>query len=63
MVGGALWLVWRQWKRGGALRPARENPKRDPEVLKAVTLLPQAQALEAKAQQVLRARIAANQVH
>jgi hypothetical protein len=31
MVGGAFWLVWRQWKRGGSLRPARKA--RDPEVL------------------------------
>ena len=31
MAGGALWLVWRQWKRGSIARPARTA--HDPEVL------------------------------
>ncbi|MFC3652101.1 hypothetical protein ACFONN_11150 [Dyella humi] len=32
-VGGALWLVWRQWKRGRAAMPGAARQARQPEVL------------------------------
>jgi threonine/homoserine/homoserine lactone efflux protein len=32
-VGGALWLVWRQWKRGRAAMPGASRKARQPEVL------------------------------
>lgn len=32
-VGGALWLVWRQWKRGRAAVPGAAAQARQPEVL------------------------------
>jgi len=32
-VGGALWLVWRQWKRGRAAMPGVGRKARQPEVL------------------------------
>lgn len=32
-VGGALWLVWRQWKHGRATMPGAARTARQPEVL------------------------------
>lgn len=32
-VGGALWLVWRQWKRSRAAVPGASRRERQPEVL------------------------------
>jgi threonine/homoserine/homoserine lactone efflux protein len=32
-VGGALWLVWRQWKRGRTAMPGAARQTRQPEVL------------------------------